>query len=296
MAEKKGFLIVLLPILVIAFLVLSCGDGTDQNKDGEMGKKRLEKLKETYQEKGEIVVGTSPDYPPFEFYLLDGDTTSDLVGLDIDIASEIAGRLDVKLSLQVYPFHQLFEILGEGEVDFVIAGINPSEKRKELVDFSDIYYQAVQNLLIRSEDSEVITGLVDLRGKTVGVQTGTIQENLAQKMVVGADFISHESIRELVRMLKEKEIDALVVEKPVADAYVARVRGILSLDCEVDAFDKQIGCAVAVRKGNDDLLAFINQVLDDLEEENKIAEFYENAALLNVKSQELEEPLGESEL
>jgi len=296
MAEKKGFPIVLLPILVIAFLVLSCGNGTDQNKDGEMGKKRLEKLKETYQEKGEIVVGTSPDYPPFEFYLLDGDTTSDLVGLDIDIASEIAGRLDVKLSLQVYPFHQLFEILGEGEVDFVIAGINPSEKRKELVDFSDIYYQAVQNLLIRSEDRKVITGLVDLRGKTVGLQTGTIQENLAQKMVVGADFISHESIRELVRMLKEKEIDALVVEKPVADAYVARVGGILSLDCEVDAFDKQIGCAVAVRKGNDDLLAFINQVLDDLEEENKIAEFYENAALLNVKSQELEESLGESEL
>lgn len=282
-------------ILILLTVFLSIGFFNCSKADESAGEKKddFSTLKERFVEKKVIVMGTSADYPPFEFYLVEGDEKSELVGLDIDIAKEIAKSIGVELKIKTFPFHQLFNILNEGQADFVIAGINPSEKRRELVDFSDIYFKAVQNILIRKIDAEKIKGIEDLRGSRVGVQKGTVQADLVEQSITGAQFLKDDSIINLMKSLKSGEIDALVVEKPVADAFIARNNELISLTCEANAWDKELGVAIAVKKKDKGLLKFINKVLSDLAAANKIKDFIENANILNTRSLETEEPIAE---
>lgn len=231
---------------------------------------------------GKLVVGTSPEYPPYEFHLLN-DRQGEVVGLDIDIAKEIAKELGVKLELKNIVFHKLFDVLNKGEVDIVIAGLAPSPGRRQLVDFSDVYYQAIQNMLIRSTDSETITSLIDLRGKKVGTQEGSIQEDLANKQILGAEFITKETINELISDLKNQRIDAAILEKPVAESFVMRNKDLMNIECHSGAYDALLGSAIAIKKGNPNFLKEINRILTKLKKENKISEFVEDAKILMNK-------------
>ena len=99
---------------------------------------KIEKIKTS----GKLAVGTSADYPPYEFHLMN-DMEQDIVGLDIDIAHEIANELGVKLVLKNIVFHNLFPELNSDQVDIVVAGLCPSGRWRKIVDFSEIYYQAI---------------------------------------------------------------------------------------------------------------------------------------------------------
>lgn len=231
---------------------------------------------------GKLVVGTSPDYPPYEFYLLN-DKEGEIVGLDIDIAKAIAKEMGVKLEIKNIVFHRLFDVLNSDEVDLVIAGLAPSERRKKLVDFSDIYYQAIQNMLIRAEDADKITYLRDLRGKKVGTQKGSIQQEMSQKQIIGAQFVTSDTIPELIEDLKKKEIDAAILEKPVAESYVMRNKELINIECHSGAYDALLGSAIAMKKGSKELLKEVNRILNELKEKNKIREFVEDAKILMNK-------------
>jgi len=239
---------------------------------------KLNKIKES----GELIVGTSPDYPPYEFHLLN-DKEGEVVGLDIDIAKEIAREIGVKLTVKHVVFHKLFDALNQGDADLVIAGLAPSEGRRQLVDFSDVYYQAIQNMLIRATDAEIITSIDDLRGKTVGTQKGSIQEDMVHKHILGAQYVVKETINELIGDLLEKRIDAAILEKPVAESYVAKNKNLINIECRSGAYDALLGSAIAVKKGNQHLLKEVNRILKKLKRENKIVEFVEDAKILMNK-------------
>jgi ABC-type amino acid transport substrate-binding protein len=271
---SKTFFFVTLFMFLVSFIVLSgCGKSTATPGEGsgELGK---------IIEAGKIVVGTSADYPPYEFRLLN-DEEGDIVGIDIDIANEIARELGVTLEVKDILFSKLFESLNAGEIDMIIAGIAPTEKRKEVADFSDVYYQAIQKMLIRADETETIKSIEDLRGKKVGVQKDSIQEESARSQIKGAEFILKEKITELVAALKQGDIDAVILEKPVADSYALRNSDLISIAAGVD--DQRMGSAIAVRKGNDELLQKINDVLKKLKDDNKIAEFIWEAKILSNK-------------
>lgn len=231
---------------------------------------------------GKLRIGTSSDYPPYEFHLLN-DSGGDIVGLDIDIAREIATELGVKLEIRDIVFHKLFEALNANEVDLVIAGMAPSERRQALVDFSDVYYQAIQNMVIRLEDAEKITYLRDLRGKRVGTQRGSIQEDMVGKLVVGAQFVVRDNVPELIEDLKNRTIDAVILEKPVADSFVMRNKELLNIECRSGAYDALLGSAIAVKKGYPEFIKEINRILKKLKDENKIVEFVKDALILMDK-------------
>ena len=112
------------------------------------------------------------------------------VGIDIDIAEAIAADLNVKLEIKNIVFNNLFSELTAGNIDLILAGLAPTENRQKIVDFSIPYYQAIQNMLIRAKDKEKIKLLEDLRGKIVGTQTGSIQEDMARSMISGATFVT----------------------------------------------------------------------------------------------------------
>ncbi len=249
------------------------------SKSDAKSKKVLTKI-EKIKDAGKIVVGTSADYPPYEFHLLNSKE-EEIVGLDIDIAKVIAEKLGVKLEIKDITFSKLINTLDSEEVDIVIAGLTPTEKRKKVVDFSEVYYQAIQNMLIRVEDTEKITCIADLRGKKVGTQKGSIQEDIARNKISGAEFIEKGTINELITDLKTGGIDAIIVEKPVAESYVLRNKSLINIECKAE--EDVLGSAIAVKKGNSALLNKINEILQDLKKEHKIIEFVKEANILMGK-------------
>jgi ABC-type amino acid transport substrate-binding protein len=237
---------------------------------------KLEKIKAA----GKIVVGTSADYPPYEFHLLP-ELESEMVGIDIDIAEAVAANLSVKLEIRDIVFSRLFDELAAGHIDMALAGLSPTDSRKLIADFSIPYYQAIQNMLIRVGDSDKIKLLDDLRGKVVGTQKGSIQEDMARNLVTGATFFLDEDIAALVAALHQGKVDAVILEKPVAETYSARDKGLLNLECDTDRLP--LGSAAAFKKGDADLRERVNQVLRKLIAENRITESIQAAKVLADK-------------
>jgi ABC-type amino acid transport substrate-binding protein len=271
--SKTIFCMILFIFAISQFTLLGYAEpGTDAKNEPS----KIERIKKA----GKIIVGTSADYPPYEFHLLN-DKEGDLVGIDIDIAKVIAEELGVKLEIKDIIFSKIFDALESGQIDIAIAGLSPTEERKKKALFSDVYYQAIQSIVIRVENAEAIKTVEDLRGKKVGTQTDSIQEEMAKTQIAGAEFVVRETIEELEIILKKGLVDAIIMEVPVAESYVRKNKDFMMIKCK--AFDNLLGSAVAVKKSDTDLLNEINQILKKLKKENKIAEFVENAKVLTNK-------------
>jgi ABC-type amino acid transport substrate-binding protein len=228
-----------------------------------------------FKAKGKIVVGTSADYPPYEFHKsIDGK--DQIVGFDIDIANAIAKDLGVTLEIKDMKFDGLLAALDTGNVDMVIAGMTPDEERKKNVDFSKIYYTAKQAVVVRAEDKDKYKSMADLKGLKIGVQKGAIQEKIAQEQIPNAQLKSLGKISDIVAELKAKRVDAIVVELPVAENYVNKNKD-LALS-PIEPKDDTGGSAVAFKKGIDGkVLDQVNKTLDKLIADKKIDEFVAKA-------------------
>ena len=279
MKKKIYFLSKTFFCMILFMFAISQSTFLGSAEPGPDTKKEFSKI-EQIKNAGIIVVGTSADYPPYEFHLLN-DKDGDLVGIDIDIAKVIAEELGVKLEIKDIIFSKIFSALESGQIDIGIAGLSPTEERKKKALFSDIYYQAIQSIVIRIENAEKIKTIEDLRGKKVGTQKDSIQEDMAKTQIVGAEFVIRETIEELEIILKKGLVDAIILEKPVAESYVRRNKDFMTIQCK--AFDNLLGSAVAVKKSDIDLLKEINRILRMLIKENRIDEFVENAKMLTEK-------------
>lgn len=167
--------------------------------------------------KEKLVMATSADYPPYEYI----DSTSgsqEIVGFDVDIAQAIADELGYELEINNIDFNGLIPSLQAKRADFVMAGMTPTEERKQNVDFSQVYYEA-KNTIVTLKDSGITTP-EQLAGKTVGVQLGSTQEQAA-KEIQGANTKSLNRINEMIQELKAGRVDALIVEDTVAAGYAA---------------------------------------------------------------------------
>ena len=176
-------------------------------------------------------------------------------------------------------FKGLLAALQTGNVDFVIAGMTPTEERKESVDFSKIYYDAEQGLLIRTEDKEKYKSIDDLHGMKVGAQKGTIQEEVAEKRIKDSQVKALGKITDLTLELKNKKVDGVVLAVPVANAYV-KANPDLVLSPYIN-FGKEDGVAIAVKKGNQELVDAINSTIDRLMEEKALDKFIQDATALS---------------
>ncbi|MCP5104439.1 MAG: transporter substrate-binding domain-containing protein [bacterium] len=242
----------------------------------DKGKSKIDQIKKA----GKIVVGTSADYPPYEFHLLN-DKDGELVGIDIDIAKVIAEELGVKLEIKDIIFSKIFDSIESGQIDIGIAGLHPTAERKRRVNFSAIYYQAIQSIVVKGSNADEIANIEDLRGKIVGIQKDTIQEDMARSHIEGANFLVRETIEELIINLRKGLVDALILEKPVAESYVLTNNDFTIVACK--KFVDKLGSAIAVNKSDADLLEEINRILKMLMDEKKIDEFTENARMLTTK-------------
>jgi arginine/lysine/histidine transporter system substrate-binding protein len=262
-------------ILLVSIVIGTVGCGASAGAAGSTSNTasadtKLAKIKKA----GKLVVGTSADYPPYEFHKVTNGK-DEIVGFDITVAKEIAKDLGVQLELKDMKFDGLLAALDAGNIDMVIAGMVPTDERKKSVDFSKIYYQSVNNVLVRSEDKDKLKSIEDLKGKKVGAQKSTVQEDIVKKQMPNSEPKLLSKVTDLVLELKNKKVDALVIDKPVADAYAAKNSDLAVGDIKLENADK--GCAVAVKKGSQDFVDAINKTLDRLMSTDSINKFVTDA-------------------
>lgn len=222
-------------------------------------------------EKSKLVVGTSADYAPYEFHkLVDGK--DEILGFDMDLAREIANDMGKELVIKDMDFKLLLSELNLGNIDMIIAGFSPDPERD--VSYSDVYYKASQTVLTLKDSA--LDSFELLAGKQVGVQTGSLQEKIITTDAPNAKLVSLAKIPNLIAELKGGKIDALVIEKPVADGYIANHP---DLEIAFDIHTSDSGSAVAVKKGNEALLEHINKTIKNVSESGQMDEFVANATI-----------------
>lgn len=231
---------------------------------------------------GKLVLGTSADYAPYEFHIMK-DGVDTIVGFDVALAQAIADELGVELEIHDIPFDSILLEVNLGSIDVAIAGFSPTPKRLQAVDMSHLYELQNQSLLIRKEDVGKYQTIADFgAGTKVGAQTSSLQEELAQAQAPDADHVSIQAIPSLVIDLQSKNIDAVVMETAVAEGYVQAKPDELAILCEVPCDSN--GKAVVVKKGNEDLLNFVNAVVTKVVANGDMQKFIEEANAISDQS------------
>ena len=154
-----------------------------------------------------LLVGVTPDYPPFEF--MHNNTWS---GLDIDLAKLIAKQLNRSVQFKSYPYQQLFTALNQQEIDLAISAISYTNERSKQFDLSDFYY--FTDIALVFHKSKPIYELAALPNYKVGVQQGTTMEDWA--IARGATVIAMEVSFQLIEALKSKQVEIAILEREQA--------------------------------------------------------------------------------
>ena len=209
---------------------------------------------------GKIVMVTNAEFPPYEYH--ENDT---IVGIDADIARAVAEQMGMELEIQDMAFDSLIPAIQSGKADFAAAGMTVNEDRLKNVDFTDTYAQAAQVIIV-TKDSPIASP-DDLTGKKIGVQTGTTGDIYADD-VENAEVQRFNKGMEAVMALNQGKIDAVIIDREPAKVFVKENEGLKILD---EAFTVE-EYAIAVKKGNTELLDKVNGALETLKDNGTLDE------------------------
>lgn len=209
---------------------------------------------------GTLVMATNAEFPPYEYYE-DGD----IVGIDVEIAKAIAAKLGMELQIEDMAFDAIIPAVTSGKADFGAAGMTVTEERQRSVEFTDTYANS-NHVAIVKEDSD-ITGSDALAGKIIGVQLGTTGDALATE-IKDATVERYNKGLEAVQSLTQGKIDAVVIDQATAEAFVKKTEGIKILEEKMSEEEY----AIAIKKGNMELVEKMNEAIKELKEEGKIDE------------------------
>ena len=209
-----------------------------------------------------ITMATNAEFPPFEY--LEGE---EIVGADIEIAQAIAEKLGCELEVTNIDFDAALTGAATGKYDMAVAGITATEDRRANMNFSDDYYKASQAIIVIA-DSEIKTA-ADIKGKVVSCQEGTTGEQYL--LDNGFEIQSYKTGAEAISALTAGKVDAVVIDNAVAKALSEKQEGKTVVLDEALTEEKY---AIAIKKGNDEFTAKVNEALAELKSEGKLAEIF----------------------
>lgn len=267
----KKQVIAILMAAVMAASMTACGssaaDATTAAADAATAAGAGEESKETgnapaSEAGGVLIMATNAEFPPYEYH--DG---GDIVGIDVEVAEAIAEKLGMTLEVEDIAFDSIIPELESGKADIGVAGMTVSEDRLKNVDFTDTYTTASQVIIVK-EDSD-IAGPDDLAGKYIGVQLGTTGDIYASDYEEeGSTIERYNKGFEAVQAMQQDKIDAVVIDGEPAKVFVSQNEGIKILDEALTVEEY----AIAVKKGNTELLDKINGALGELKESGRLQE------------------------
>ena len=207
----------------------------------------------------ELIMVTEAGFAPYEYY-----ENGEVVGVDIDIAREIAKELDKKLVIKDIDFHSIINEVKTGKADFGAAGISYTDERAKEVDFSINYTTSKQVVIVKDGNN-----FDDISDKKVAVQLGSIADTFVTENYGDATIVRQKKYLAAVEDLKANKVDCVVMDELPAKAILEKNDGLKILDEPLtnDSY------GMIVKKGNEELLNAINKVLERLKDEGKIEEY-----------------------
>ena len=214
------------------------------------------------RDENQLVMVTEAGFAPYEYY-----ENGEVVGVDVDIAREIAKYLGKTLIVKDIAFDSIINEVKTGKADFGAAGISYSESRAKNVDFSINYAVSKQVVIVNNNSS--IANVNEIGNKKIAVQLGSIADTFVTERYKNANVVRQKKYLAAIEDLKTGKVDCVVMDELPAQEIVSKNEGIKILDGSLtnDSY------GMVVKKGNKELLDAINVVLQKLKDEGKIDEF-----------------------
>ena len=259
---KKKLLSMMMVTALTAALVAGCGTKSEGNvSDGDSSNTAS-------QEDNKLIVGTEAGFAPYEY--MEGDK---VVGIDMDIAQAIADAMGKELEIKNMDFEGALLAVQKGSVDLVAAGVSVDEERQKVMDFSIDYVDSTEVVVVNKATPAIAAvSDDDLADKIIGVQQGNIADFYVEENVSAKEVRRYTKFAQAAEDLKNNKIDCIVMDQYPAQELVGANAELVILDGSLFQ-DKY---AIAVKKGNQELLDQINTVIQDLKDKGKIEEFTAN--------------------
>lgn len=214
------------------------------------------------KDENELIMVTEAGFAPYEYY-----DNSEIVGVDIDIAKEIAKELNKNLVVKDVAFDSIINEVKSGKADFGAAGISYNEERAKQVDFSINYTVSKQVVIVRKDSS--IKSVKDVGNQKIAVQLGSVADTLLTKDYPKVTLVREKKYLAAIQDLKDSKVDAVVMDELPAKEMIKNNNTLNILDGSLveDSY------GMVVKKGNKELLDVINGVLERLVKDGKIDSF-----------------------
>ena len=255
----KKFLALMLA-LMMALSLVACGNDAPPADDGAADDGAV--VENTYNTltPGVLTVATSPDFAPYEFYVVDENGEYQLAGFDMALAQYIADYLDLKLEVIPMDFDGTLAELAAKTVDLSMAGYSPDPSRMDKMDFSEIYYEGGQSFVTVKANADKFPSLEATNDPqwTIGAQNGSIQMDLANENSPEADIVPLTKVTDIIAELIAGTLDGAYIETAVAETYAINYPDLAVV---LDVPYESEGSAVGVSKDNTALLEGVNAAI-----------------------------------
>lgn len=223
-------------LLITGFILVACGNS--ENGEGQDALAQIE-------DRGVLNIGTSPDYPPMEFYVLDDNGDRQIVGSDIDLAQAIADEIGVDLEITATDFNGVLANVQTGSVDFGISGFTWTQERDEVMQSSIGYLQesslGFQGIMMQEGFTDQFESLEDIEEAdlVLGAQGGSIQYELAQGLTSEENIKQYSTLDVGLAALNEGDIDAMIVATSSAEPMLLTFPNLTILPQETFDLDPE---------------------------------------------------------
>lgn len=209
-----------------------------------------------------LIMVTEAGFAPYEYY-----SNGEIVGVDVDIAKEIAASMGKELVIKDIAFDSIINEVKTGKADFGAAGISYNEERAKNVDFTINYSTSKQVVIVKNDSG--ITNIGDINGKKIAVQLGSIADTYVSSNYKDASVVRQKKYLAAIEDLNTGKVDCVVMDLLPAEQILKTNSGLKILDGALveDSY------GMIVKKGNKELLNNINKVLEKLKNEGKIDEY-----------------------
>ena len=278
--KKITKLVCILMCIAMVASLCACGSSSDKQE----AQNALEKIKAD----GVLTVALSPDYAPMEFVDASKSGQEQYVGFDVMLAKYIADYIGVDLTIDAMGFDACQTAVYTATVPISISGWSWTEERAENYNLSDYYYagdnETEQVILVRAADTEKYKTPADFAGLDVGAQVASLQMQLLTDQLPDANPITIGDIGTGVLELQNGNIEALVVAKGNAEMIIDSNPDLAVCSCEIEVKAEYEANVVLITKGEDELLAVVNEALAKAYADGLYGEWYE-AAIELAKSE-----------
>jgi polar amino acid transport system substrate-binding protein len=212
-----------------------------------------------------VRIGTEGAYPPFNNMEPDGS----LVGFDIDIAKALCDQMKVECEFVIQDWDGMIPALQAGKFDAIIASMSITDERKEVIDFTDKYYNTPPAIAAPVGSDLMGVTAEDLAGKKLGAQSSTTHSNYAEEHFPDADLQLYPTADEYKLDLESGRIDAAIDDVVVLSEWLdtpegacCRIVGTLAIDPVING----IGAGIGIRKEDQDLKEMFNAAIKAIRE------------------------------